>query len=77
MIKRLLGSKLFRAGLIVTAVAYLPLLSIILAAKVGLLKDPNPNPIGPGLLAFTLSWVGLGLMIAGALKTLRAPANPT
>ena len=73
MIKRLLGSKLFRAGLIVTAAAYLPLTLIILAAKAGLLKDPNPNPIGPGLLAFTFSWVGLGLMIAGAVKARFAP----
>lgn len=73
MFKRLLASKLFRAGLIVTAVAYLPLILIILAAKVGLLKDPNPNPIGPGLLAFTLSWVGLGLMVAGALKARFSP----
>ena len=73
MLKRLLASKLFRAGLIVTAAAYLPLILIILAAKVGLLKDPNPNPIGPGLLAFTLSWVGLGLMIVGAVKARIAP----
>ncbi len=77
MLKRLLASKLFRAGLIVTVVAYLPLISIILAAKVGILKDPNPNPIGPGLLAFTLSWVGLGLLVAGAVKALRVPSQPS
>jgi hypothetical protein len=54
----------------VLAVGVGPLVLIILAAELGLLSDPNPNPIGPGLLAFFTFWPGVGLTVAGAIKTL-------
>jgi hypothetical protein len=41
-----------RAGLTLLAIGAAPLIAIILAAKVGLLPDPNPNPVGPGLVFF-------------------------
>jgi hypothetical protein len=33
-----------------------PLFGIILLAGIGLWPDPNPNPIGPGLLFFFTFW---------------------
>ena len=55
-------------GLGVLAVGVGPLALIILAEAVGLLS--NQNPIGPGLLAFFTFWPGVGLTVAGAIKTL-------
>jgi hypothetical protein len=48
---------LFWIGLILLILGTGPLLAIVLAAELGLLGDPNPNPnpIGPGLLAFLRS----------------------
>lgn len=46
-----------RIGLVALVVGATPLLTIGLAAKVGLWPDPNPNPIGAGLL-----FTGLGLI---------------
>ena len=39
-----------RVGLGLLVVGAGPLLTIIALAKIGLWPDPNPNPIGPGLL---------------------------
>ncbi len=44
-----------RIGLGLLVLGAGPLLTIIVLANIGLWPDPNPNPIGPGLLfAFTL-----------------------
>jgi hypothetical protein len=42
-----------------------PLVFIIVAAAVGLWPDPNPNPIGPGLLAFLTFWPGVICLVVG------------
>jgi hypothetical protein len=55
-------------GLLVLGVG--PLVLIIIAAALGMTRDPNPNPIGPGLLAFFTFWPGVGLTIAGGIVTL-------
>jgi hypothetical protein len=47
-----LQSRLVRVGLGLLILGVGPLLFIIVAAAVGLWPDPNPNPIGPGFLAF-------------------------
>lgn len=36
-----------------------PLFFIMIAAALGLWPDPNPNPIGPGILAFLTFWPGV------------------
>ena len=46
-----------------------PLLGIIVAAHLGWTKDPNPNPIGPGILAMCTFWPAIGMIIAGAIMT--------
>jgi hypothetical protein len=45
-------SRLFWTGLALLVLGTGPLLLIVAAAELGLTSDPNPNPIGPGLLAF-------------------------
>jgi len=34
-------------------------------------KDPNANPVGPGILSFLTFWPGLGLVISGVMRWLR------
>lgn len=53
------------AGLAVAAVGSAPLLAVILAAKVGWMDDPNPNPVGLGILAAVTFWPGLAVAGAG------------
>ena len=54
---------LLRWGLILLAVGTGPLLLVIIAAELGLTRDPNPNPIGFGILAFFTFWPSV-LMVA-------------
>lgn len=56
---------LFKVGLIVLVLGSAPLLAIILLAKIGVWPDPDPNPIGPGLLTFITFWPGVLLMFVG------------
>ena len=70
MLGRLLRSNLIRWGLWVLAVGVGPLLLILAAAKLGLTRDPNPNPVGPGLLAALSFWPGVIMVAAGVFKEL-------
>lgn len=54
-------------GLAISAVGSAPLLAVILAAKVGWMDDPNPNPVGLGILAAVTFWPGLAIAAAGAV----------
>lgn len=58
-------SRLFWFGLALFILGTGPLLAIIAAAELGLLSDPNPNPIGPGLLAFLAFWPAMIMIVAG------------
>ena len=49
-----------------------PLVGVIVAAKMGWTADPNPNPIGFGILAFLSFWpsvlllaLGIGFRVSG------------
>jgi hypothetical protein len=46
-----LADRLFRIGLALLVGGSGPLLVVILLARLGVTSDPNPNPVGPGLLA--------------------------
>ena len=70
MLKLLLSSRLVRAGLCVLVVGTGPLFAIIVAAELGLTDDPNPNPIGPGILAFLTFWPGVIMIAVGAVRAL-------
>ena len=54
-----LADRLVRIGLGILVVGSAPLLGIILLADIGVWPDPNPNPIGPGLLFFFSFWPGV------------------
>ena len=51
-----LSNKYIRIGLAFVLIGWTPLLAIVFLAAVGLWPDPNPNPVGPGLLFFVTSW---------------------
>jgi hypothetical protein len=48
-----------------------PLFGIILLADIGLWPDPNPNPIGPGLLFFFTFWPAVICMGVGIFQVWR------
>ena len=59
-------SNIFWSGLVLLAVGSGPLLIIILFAAFGITKDPNPNPIGFGILAFLTFLPSVGLILGGS-----------
>ena len=57
-----------RVGLALLVIGAGPLIFIIVAAKVGLWPDPNPNPIGPGLLFGITFWPAIICMVVGVIR---------
>lgn len=45
-----------------------PVVAVIVLAALGLTSDPNPNPIGFGLLAFVTFWPSVALIVGGIVK---------
>lgn len=66
-----LRSRLVQVGLGLLVFGTGPLVFIIVAAAVGLWPDPNPNPIGPGLLAFLTFWPGVICLVIGIVDVRR------
>ena len=60
-----LADHLVRIGLGILVIGSGPLLAIILLAEIGVWPDPNPNPIGPGLLFFFSFWPGVITLCLG------------
>ncbi len=60
-----------RVGVALLVMGSAPLLFIIGAAAVGLWPDPNPNPIGPGLLFFFTFWPAVICIIVGIVRANR------
>ena len=58
----------FVVGLVMFLVGSGPLLFIIAAADLGLWHDPNPNPVGFGILAGLTFWPSLICMAIGAWR---------
>ncbi|HET7847699.1 MAG TPA: hypothetical protein VFL51_01425 [Pseudolabrys sp.] len=63
-------SLLFWIGVGILVVGTGPLLLFALVFELGLMSDPNPNPIGLGLLFFFSIWPGLILTAAGLIVSL-------
>jgi hypothetical protein len=61
-------SRLVRVGLGLLVFGSGPLLAIIAAAALGVWPDPNPNPIGPGILAFFTFWPGIICLLIGIAR---------
>lgn len=66
-----LRDRLIRVGLGLLVLGSGPLLAIIIAARVGLLHDPDPNPVGPGMLAGLTFWPALICLVAGVARVRR------
>lgn len=71
--KNILGNRLFQIGFWLFVVGCGPLLGIVFLASIGLWPDPDPNPIGPGLLFFFTFWPAVICMGIGAVQVLRRP----
>ena len=69
--KKYLGNLWIKIGLALVLFGWGPLLSIIVLADIGLWPDPNPNPIGPGLLFFFTSWPAIICLGIGAVQVRR------
>lgn len=59
-------SKALWAGLSTLVIGTGPLVVTMLLASAGLTADPNPNPVGFGILAFLTFWPGVILTVIGA-----------
>jgi hypothetical protein len=66
-----LRSRLVKIGLGLLILGTGPLLFIIIAAAIGLWPDPDPNPIGPGFLAFLTFWPGVICLGVGIYRVRR------
>ena len=62
------GSWLVRLGTGLFVIGVGPLLVIIGLAKIGLLGDPNPNPVGAGMLAAFTFWPAIACLGAGIIQ---------
>jgi hypothetical protein len=63
--------RVFWIGVAALVLSSGPLLVIIAAAEMGLTSDPNPNPIGPGMLAMLTFWPAIGLMATDLVMAFR------
>lgn len=66
--KHYLRNRWIQVGLALVVLGWGPLFTIIALADLGLWPDPNPNPIGPGLLFFVTAWPAIGCLTIGVLR---------
>ena len=70
--KKYLQNRLVRIGLLLIGVGWSPLFAIILLADLGPWTDPNPNPVGPGILFFLTAWPAVICLLIGIVQVKRA-----
>ena len=69
--KRYLKTIWVKIGLVLAVFGWGPLWAIVLLAAIGLWPDPNPNPIGPGLLFFFTFWPAVICLGIGVFQVRR------
>ena len=62
-------SRVFWIGSILFVLGSGPLLTVIVLASLGMTKDPNPNPVGFGLMAFLTFWPSVIMVIVGVVQS--------
>jgi hypothetical protein len=65
-------NRLVRIGLVLLVVGSGPLFLIMLCAHLGLLADPDPNPVGAGMLCGLTFWPAVILLGIGTLQVRRS-----
>jgi hypothetical protein len=75
--KDYLQSRWIRAALVIAGIGWTPLFGIILLAHLGIWPDPNPNPIGPGLLFFFTAWPAIICLVVGIVQVKRSAGART
>jgi hypothetical protein len=70
--RRTLSSVMLLLGVLGLLAGTGPLVGVLVAAKMGWTADPNPNPVGFGILAFLSFWpsvlllaLGIGFRVSG------------
>lgn len=66
-----LSNRWSKIGLALVIFGWGPLLLIIALAAIGLWPDPDPNPVGPGLLFALTSWPAIICLGIGVYQTRR------
>jgi hypothetical protein len=66
--KAYLSNRWIKIGLALMVLGWGPLWAIIFLAAIGLWPDPNPNPIGPGLLFFVTVWPAIICLGVGVVQ---------
>ena len=64
-------NRLVQIGFWLLVIGAGPLFGIILLAEIGIWPDPNPNPIGPGLLFFFTFWPAVICLSKGVSQVRR------
>jgi hypothetical protein len=72
-----LRNRWLRAGVALVIFGWGPLLGIVLLSSLGLWPDPNPNPVGPGLLFFVTFWPAVVCLAIGGFKAHRSSRSNT
>jgi hypothetical protein len=67
-VREYLKSWWIRIGLVGLVVGTGPLASIMVVARLGWMKDPNPNPVFFGILAGLTFWPSIGLIAVGVWR---------
>lgn len=68
-------SRTFVAGVALLVFGSGPLFLVILLAWLGITADPNPNPVGFGILAMFTFWPGIILTVVGFVASIRKRRN--
>jgi hypothetical protein len=69
-----LSNRWSKVGLTLVVLGWGPLLLVVFLSAVGLWPDPNPNPIGLGLLFFVTFWPAVACLTIGGFQTWRKQA---
>jgi hypothetical protein len=62
-------SRLLWVGLVLFCAGTGPLLVVTVMAELGLTRDPNPNPVGFGILALFTFWPSVILIVIGIVRS--------